>query len=71
MVRVLILFILLMVGSCKKDELIPIEVNHNPNGVEIKKIKTKKIKPKMVYKKRKFILFKKWKKDHGDFTKSY
>lgn len=60
-----------MMGSCKKDELIPVEVNHNTNGVEMKKIKTKKIKPKMVYKKRKFILFKKWKKDHGDSTKSY
>lgn len=52
MIRVLIVLILIMIGSCKKDELIPNKVIEPPKVTEIKK--EGKVPPK----KRKFRLFK-------------
>ena len=52
MIRVLIVLILIMIGSCKKDELIPNKVIEPPKVSEIKK--EGKVPPK----KRKFKFFK-------------
>lgn len=52
MIRILIVLILIMMGSCKKDEIIPIKVSMPPKVTEIKK--EGKVPPK----KRKFRLFK-------------
>jgi len=52
MIRILTLLVLLMMSSCKKDELIPSNTVTTPKVIEIKK--EGKIPPK----KRKFRLFK-------------
>jgi hypothetical protein len=52
MIRILTLLVLLMMSSCKKDELIPSNTITTPKVIEIKK--EGKIPPK----KRKFRLFK-------------
>jgi hypothetical protein len=52
MIRILTLLILLMMGSCKKDEFIPSNTITTPKVIEIKK--EGKVPPK----KRKFRLFK-------------
>jgi hypothetical protein len=52
MIRILTLLILLMMGSCKKDEFIPSNTITTPKVIEIKK--EGKVPPK----KRKFKLFK-------------
>jgi hypothetical protein len=52
MIRILIILILIMMGSCKKDEIIPIKVSMPPKVTEIKKER------KVPLKKRKFKLFK-------------
>jgi hypothetical protein len=52
MIRILIILILIMMGSCKKDEIIPIKVSMPPKVTEIKKER------KAPLKKRKFKLFK-------------
>jgi len=52
MIRILTLFILLMMSSCKKDELIPSNTITTDKVIEIKK------KGKPFPKKRKFRLFK-------------
>jgi len=52
MIRILIVLILIMMSSCKKDEIIPIKVSMPPKVTEIKK--EGKVPPK----KRKFRLFK-------------
>jgi hypothetical protein len=52
MIRILTLSILVMISSCKKDELIPSNTITTPKVIEIKK--EGKIPPK----KRKFRLFK-------------
>jgi hypothetical protein len=52
MIRILIVLILIMMGSCKKDEIIPIKVSMPPKVTEIKK--EGKVPPK----KRKFRFFK-------------
>jgi hypothetical protein len=52
MIRILIVLILIMISSCKKDEIIPIKVSMPPKVTEIKKER------KVPLKKRKFKLFK-------------
>jgi hypothetical protein len=52
MIRILTLLILLMMGSCKKDELIPSNTITTNKVIEIKK------EGKLPPKKRKFKLFK-------------
>jgi hypothetical protein len=52
MIRILTLLILLMMGSCKKDELIPSNTITTNKVIEIKK------KGRPLPKKRKFKLFK-------------
>jgi hypothetical protein len=52
MIRILTLLVLLMMSSCKKDELIPSNTITTPKVIEIKK--EGKVPPK----KRKFRLFK-------------
>ncbi len=52
MIRILIVLILIMMSSCKKDEIIPNKVSMPPKVVEIKK------EGKFPLKKRKFKLFK-------------
>ena len=71
MVRLIITLLIIIICSCEKDEINLNKVITPPKTIEVKKVKTKKIKLKKVHKKRKFIFFKKWRKDHGDSTKSY
>ena len=66
MIRVLIVLILIMIGSCKKDELIPNKVIEPPKVSEIKK--EGKVPPK----KRKFRLFKRKKcKGSKSYSRTY
>jgi hypothetical protein len=71
MVRVIIVLLLITICSCEKDEITLNKAITPPKTIEVKKVKTKKIKLKRVHKKRKFILFRIWKKYHGDSTKTY
>jgi hypothetical protein len=52
MIRILTLLVLLMMSSCKKDELIPSNTITTPKVIEIKK------EGKVLPKKRKFKFFK-------------
>jgi hypothetical protein len=66
MIRILTLSILVMISSCKKDELIPNNTITTPKVIEIKK--EGKIPPK----KRKFKLFKRKKyKGSKSYSRTY
>jgi hypothetical protein len=66
MIRILTLSILVMISSCKKDELIPSNTITTPKVIEIKK--EGKIPPK----KRKFKLFKRKKyKGSKSYSRTY
>jgi hypothetical protein len=66
MIRILTLVILIMMGSCKKDELITNKVIEPPKVTEIKK--EGKVPPK----KRKFKLFKRKKyKGSKSYSRTY
>jgi hypothetical protein len=66
MIRILTLLVLLMMSSCKKDELIPSNAITTPKVIEIKK--EGKIPPK----KRKFKLFKRKKyKGSKSYSRTY
>jgi hypothetical protein len=66
MIRILTLLVLLMMCSCKKDELIPSNTITTPKVIEIKK--EGKIPPK----KRKFKLFKRKKyKGSKSYSRTY
>jgi hypothetical protein len=66
MIRILTLSILVMISSCKKDELIPNNAITTPKVIEIKK--EGKIPPK----KRKFKLFKRKKyKGSKSYSRTY
>jgi hypothetical protein len=66
MIRILTLVILIMMGSCKKDEIIPNKVIEPPKVTEIKK--EGKVPPK----KRKFKFFKRKKyKGLKSYSRTY